>query len=235
MSEDTAVYDLGEVEQSPAARVSPRLRATPLTAPSASRRAPATRAVGIRPIDAITDSLELFVPGTGQLLRAQWSDGLFALSVTGCLVALAWAVWETQDRLSGALTALGYSSHGAVYALALIYAGLAGIHAGNVLSGTTRGPGRAHPAIAGVASALLPGWGQLLNRQPAKASAFIVGLWIVGFTWLLASPGTVALFETQGIAFRPGFAALSSSIVVWTVPIVLWVLSVYDAVATSRR
>jgi TM2 domain-containing membrane protein YozV len=185
--------------------------------------------------DTIADSLELFVPGSGQLLRGRWSDGLSVLTGTGFLFALAWAIWETLDRLSVTLTALGYSAQGGVYALALIYACLAGLHAGNVLYGTTRGSVRAHPVIAGLTSVLIPGWGQLLNRQPAKAAAFIAGLWIVGIAWLLASPWTVAWFDAQGLAFRPGFEVFSSPAVLWTAPIVLWVLSIYDAVATARR
>jgi len=230
MSETTATYDLGEMQPAPAApRQNPAIR----IAPGSSVGARAIAAT--RPVDAITDSLELFVPGTGQLFRGRWSDGFSVLAGTGFLVALSWAIWETLDRLAATLTALGYSAAGGVYALAMIYVCLAGLHAGNVLYGTTRGPQRAHPIVSGVASALIPGWGQLLNRQPAKAATFIAGLWAVGIAWLLASPWIVALFDTYGLTFRPGFDLISSPIVLWTAPIVLWALSIYDAVATSRR
>ena len=234
MSDDTAVYNLGEVEPA-AAAAQPQIRAAPVMPVTARATARAIAAPSTRPVDAITDSLELFVPGIGQLLRGRWSDGFSVLAGTGFLVALAWAIWETLDRVAATLTALGYTAAGGVYALAMIYVCLAGLHAGNVLYGTTRGSERAHPAVAGAASALIPGWGQLINRQPAKAAAFVAGLWIVGLAWLLGSPWVVALFDTYGLTFRPGFDVLSSQVVLWTVPIVLWALSIYDAVATSRR
>lgn len=243
MSDETSVYDLGELERAPAAaKRDPQIRAAsgiataaPAAAPAPAVARTATVAPSVRPIDAITDSLELFVPGTGQLLRGRWSDGLSVLAGVGFLLALAWAIWETLDRLAGTLTALGYTAAGGIYALAMIYVCLAMLHAGNVLFGTTRGPERAHPIVAGVASALIPGWGQLINRQPAKAAAFVTGLWIVGIVWLLASPSTVALFDAYGLTFRPRFELFSKPVVLWTAPIVLWALSVYDAVATSRR
>ena len=199
-------------------------------APAAAATAPSRRS-----FNTIADSLELFVPGAGQLLRARWSDGLSVLTGAGFLIALAWAIWETLDRLSATFTALGYPPQTGVYALGLIYACLAGLHAGNVLYGTTREPARAHPALAGFASALFPGWGQLLNGQPAKAAMFVAGLWTVGIAWLLAAPWTDTWLAAQGLAVRPGFELLSSPGVVWTAPIVLWVLSVYDAVVTARH
>jgi len=232
MSNETAVYDLGEVlPGSAAATRSTQPRAAPrVLAPAVAAVAPSRRS-----FDTIADSLELFVPGTGQLLRGRWSDGFSVLAGTGFLIAMAWAIWETLDRIAATLIALGYSATGGVYALAMIYVCLAGLHAGNVLYGTVRGPARAHPVVSGVASALVPGWGQLLNRQPAKAATFVAGLWAVGLAWLLASPRTLALFDTYGLTFRPGFEFISSPVVLWTVPIVLWALSIYDAVATSRR
>ncbi len=238
MSDDTAVYNLGEVEPA-AAAAKPQIRpasAIPAIAGAAARAtARATVAPSTRPVDALTDSLELFVPGTGQLLRGRWSDGFAVLAASGFLVAMGWAIWGTMDRLAATLTALGYTAAAGVYALAMIYVCLAMLHAGNVLYGTTRGPERAHPIVSGVASALIPGWGQLINRQPAKAATFVAGLWIVGLVWLLASPRTAALFDTYGLTFRPGFDLFSKPAVLWTAPVVLWALSIYDAVATSRR
>jgi TM2 domain-containing membrane protein YozV len=227
MGDETAVYNLGEVEAAVAAE-KPQIRVVP-----ANRQVHSVSRV--RPIDAFTDSLELFIPGAGQLLRGRWSDGLAVLTATGFLLALAWAIWGTLDRLAATLTALGYGAAGGVYALAMVYVGLAGIHAGNVLYGTTRGSQRAHPIAAGLASALIPGWGQLINRQPTKAALFVAGLWAVGIAWLLASPWIVTLLDTYGLAFRPGFEQISSPLVLYTAPLVLWTLSIYDAVATSRK
>ena len=242
MSDDTAVYNLGEVEApaAPARRKPQTPVATPVRpAGTAAARAAAIRntppSPAVRPIDAFTDSLELFVPGTGQLLRGRWSDGFAVLAAAGFLGTMAWAIWNTMDRIAGTLTVLGYTAAGGIYALAAIYICLGGLHATNLLYGTVRGPERGHPVVTGLASGLLPGWGQLINRQPAKAATFVLGLWGVGLLWLLASPWTIALLDTYGLTFRPGFDALSHPGVRWTAPVVLWALSIYDAVATSRR
>ncbi len=231
MQDETAVYDLGEVQRAaPAAREKTQIRIAS-GAPASNRAAGATT----RPIDAMTDSLELFLPGTGQMLRGRWSDGFAVFAGAGFLTAMAWAIWETLDRLAATMVALGYTPAFGVYALAMLYVCLAALHAGNVLYGTSRGPERAHPAAAGIASALIPGWGQLINRQPAKAATFVAGLWAAGMIWLLASPWTTELFDTYGLAFRPGFDKLGAPAVLYTVPIVIWALSIYDAISTSRR
>jgi hypothetical protein len=62
----------------------------------------------------------------------------------------------------------------------MIYVCLAGLHAGNILYCTICESERAHPIVSGVAEALLPGWGQRLNRQPAKAFTFVARLWAIG-------------------------------------------------------
>ena len=225
MTDNTTIYDLGAVDPAPAEAF-----------PKPQRRgASATSAPPRRPLDAVADSLSLFVPGSGQLLRAAWSDGLFVLSAAGFLVALAWAVLETLDRLPETLSLLGLPSHGAVYALGAIYVGLAWVHSGNILYSTSRGQGPAHPAIAGAASALIPGWGQVFNGQPAKAAAFVGALWAVGLVWLLTSPWVTAVLAAQGVGLRPDLHSLASPAIRWTLPAVLWALSVYDAVATARR
>ena len=232
MSNDTAVYDLGVVDSAPSpddrdpTGVSTRVR---------RKAAPAAPAPVRRPLEAIADSLELFAPGGGHLLRARWSDGLFVMSATGLLVALAWAIFATLERLPDSLSALGLPAHGAIYFLAGLYVCLAVLHAGNVLYGTSRGSSRVHPAAAGFASAIFPGWGQLLNSQPTKAASFVVAVWIVGVLWLLTSPWSAPWLEAQGVGLREGLGALSSPAVLWTVPAVLWALSVYDAVASSSH
>lgn len=224
MPDESAVYDLGtvEFEREKLAESAPseRQRTAPRTRPRPIVAAPRGS------FDTIANSLDLFVPGCGRLLRTQWSDGLFLLSSSGFLVAMGWAIWETQSRLPGTLEALGLPAQGGLFGLALLYACFAALHAGTVLCGATYGSNCAHPVIAGIASTLLPGWGQLLNRQPIKAAAFVAALWIVGFVWLLASHGWTA---------RPGFELISSPVVLWTLPAVLWAVSIYDAVATARR
>ncbi len=242
MSDDTAVYNLGEVE-APAAPTQ-RKPQTPVATPvrpagTAAARAAAIRntppSPAVRPIDAFTDSLELFLPGSGQLLRGKWSDGFAVLAAAGFLGTLAWAIWTTMDRIAGTLSVLGFTPAAGIYALAVIFILFGGLHATNLLYGTVRGPERGHPVVTGLASAVVPGWGQLINRQPAKAATFVLGLWGVALLWVLASPWTIALFDTYGLTFRPGFDVLSHPAVRWTVPGVIWVLAVYDAVATSRR
>ena len=230
MSRDPSVYDLGAVDD-----IAPGSAEATYKPPVFAPRNEETVAPAHRLIDAIADSLGLFVPGAGQLVRGHWSDGLFVLSSTTFLLTLGWAIWTSLERLPGTLSALGWVPHGGLYALGMIYVGLAWIHAGNLLYSTSRGPARTAPVVAGCASALMPGWGQLLNRQPLKASLIVAGLWVTGLTWLLGSSWVSNLFASQGVTLRWGVELFSSPAIMWTAPIVLWALAVLDAASTAAR
>ena len=179
-------------------------------------------------------SLSLFLPGSGRLLRGQPALGLFFICSLGFLVTLGWAVLTTIDRLSGTLEVLGYARAASVWALAVIYVAAAALHVANLLGGE-RTAGRPHPAVAGIASVLVPGWGQVLNGDRIRAAVFVGMLWVGAAAWILAAPQTAALFESLRLYMPDGIALLASPAVRWTVPPVVWALAIYDAVSSANK
>ena len=231
MANDTTVYDIGEVEATPMRP--PALRAT-VVRPRPERPVAAS-SHGAPQADAMTyvaNTLSLLLPGAGRLLRGEWTAGLFLVSSVGFLVALGWAVLETLARLDATLPLLALPREAGVWALGVVYAGLCAIHVGNLLNGAGeasahhRGP---HPTVAAIASAIVPGWGQLLNDHRFKAAAFVGGLWIVGASWILVSPPSSELLRGFDMHLPPVLLVFCSPVVRWTLPAVVWALAIYDA------
>jgi hypothetical protein len=89
-----------------------------------------------------------------------------------------------------------------------------------------------NPAIAGILSGLLPGLGQLYNRQWGKGAAFLIGALILDAV-LGVSTGFIKLLESASRRLSPEEA---STLLVNSIPflaLALW--SVVDAVRTARR
>jgi len=151
---------------------------------------------------------------------------------------LAWAVLGNMERIAGTLSVLGYPAEFAVWSLFVLYGFAALVHVTSVAGGHDAHDGGAlHPVVVGIASFLVPGWGQLLNGSIKRAAAFVISLWCIGATWLLAAPQTVALLDGQGLFLPEQLAWLTSAALRWTLPAVVWALAVYDAAAgaAARR
>jgi hypothetical protein len=56
-----------------------------------------------------------------------------------------------------------------------------------------------HPVVAGLASALFPGWGQLLSGHRIRAALFVACLWIAAAAWTAVTPSGIALLRELGI------------------------------------
>jgi len=243
MSLNDPVYDLGELDLSAiprpgraraASAVSTRAAASPSFAGAAAMSIP--RANGGHLRFNLPGSLSLFLPGTGQLLSGEWALALFFISSLGFLAAFSWAVVQTMDSLVPTLVLLGHSRAAGVWMLAAAF-GLAGLlHlAGIVLTGHTESGYGTHVGIAACASAVLPGWGQVLNGQRVKAAFFVAGLWACGLAWLLASPPVQELLARFDLILPQGLSLLASPVTRWTAPAVLWALAIYDAAHGSAR
>jgi len=128
---------------------------------------------------------------------------------------------------------LDYPAEFAVWSVAGLFVCAAFLHLWSVLGSGSSEVRAPHPVICGVASALLPGWGQLLNGHLTRAALFLAGLWVVGAIWLLASPPAAAVLEAQGLYLPTALAYATSSAVRWTLPAVVWSLAVYDATASA--
>jgi len=245
MEQDELVYDLGELEVEPRqsrAEFHPSIeglhsRTTRSRSRSTAGR-PGPRSIG----PALASSLSIFLPGSGQLLAGEAQWGLFFLTATAFLATLIWAISATLDRLFSTFDLLGFPPKVLVCGLASFYVAASALHVSSVLQAhglgypvsERRGP---HAILAGLASLLVPGWGQVLNGHRRRSALFLVSLWVLGAAWITVSP--VGSHTLSYVDLRVPSGALEgwgpSTLV--TLTAVVWVVAVYDAAAgaTARR
>ncbi len=189
-------------------------------------------------------SLSLWVSGAGQALHGDWKSGSFYFLVLSFGISFHYLLrkaWQEIVQLVGVFN-FGESEFLIAVVILDLFLGcilLSGIHhaysQGELLSNSPRNR-PAHPLAAAAASALIPGWGQIVNGQIRKAMVFLflfltemlaVALWfglrepvrrLLGSDW-----------ELERILFTAGPVG-----VVWLLG---WALGFYDAilVAIHRR
>lgn len=240
MSTSSTVYDLGAIDESQAP--APESEPLPLMGPDARAERSPRVARARRPVsapqpnllDPIADTLTLVLPGTGHMLRGRWAAGFALAGWVGLLSTCIWALHGSLNRLDATLPFLGYPREAGIWALGALVGSLALLH----VSAQARHSGGAtvapHPVVSGVASALIPGWGQLLNGHRLKAATFVAGLWVVAASWALASQPVAALFERFDLYMPAALESFRSPLVRWTLPAVIWALALYDAIGTAR-
>jgi TM2 domain-containing membrane protein YozV len=238
MSDQTTIYDIGKIEP-----VSIETYAEAAVAPD--RTAPLRTAVPVgrampRPEPATFDlygTLSLFVPGSGQLLRGEVAWGLFLMSALGFMAALGWALMETLESVTVTSRLLGLPGGPGVWGLCAVFIAAATLHLASVASsGSSIVGGRSSalpPVVSGLASAVLPGWGQVLNGCYARACLFVAALWLIAAAWILAIPGCQVYLESIRLFIPDWVLLLTSPAVRYTVPAVVWTLAIYDAATTA--
>jgi hypothetical protein len=232
MSRDDAVYDLGEVEIDKPRPVFGGAVAAPRPARVRREIQPAADSVG----PALAGSLSIFVPGLGQLITGEIAWGLFYLSGIGFCAASLWAVLATLDRLEPTLRLLAVPPELLVVAVSSLALFAMALHLGAVLhaqAGAASGgvPTAPHPIVAGLASLLLPGWGQLLSLHRRRAGLFLAGVWFSSMAWLLVTPAGTRVLSRLGLALPVALRDGWGPVVMLSAPVVLWVVAVYDAAA----
>jgi hypothetical protein len=190
----------------------------------------------------IFGSLSVLVPGAGQFALGDPTAGLFFLTSMAFLASLAWALIGTLERIAETLMVLGYPRQAGVWALGLLYIAGAVVHLGAVWQAASRDrvPGERPsppPLLAGGASLLVPGWGQLLNGNRLRAVVFLGALWVIGAAWLVASAPVTTMLASVGLVPAHEMRIFGAPMVRWTLPAVVWAVAVYDAFAsaTARR
>jgi hypothetical protein len=237
MSGEASVYNLGNIDPTTA---KPRTSAPTVARQAAAHRfsPPRQQPTGFLPAGSdIVHSLSLFLPGSGLMLRREFTRGFFFLSSTAFLAAMVWALLGTMDRLAGTFSLFGLPRATGVWCLGVIYCATVMVHVSSLLVGwndreTCATP---HPAVPSLASALVPGWGQLLNGDRLRAALFVVSLWVAAASWLLSSTAVLTGLENLGVYLPAGWQAFSSPAVRWILPAVVWALSVYDAASTAAN
>jgi hypothetical protein len=244
MSRHAQVYDLGNVD-----RVigRPQPRPAPAVAkprPGRTRAVLADKRVAQLATD-VTQSLSVFAPGATQIVQGRFSLGLFYVSALTFVAVLASAVLGTLDRLAPTLELLGHSVAVAFWTLGVAFLLAAAVHLAAVWTGSRPTAGSArpprHPAVPAVASAILPGWGQVLNGDRVRALLFLFGCWLVAGAWIISSEAAASVLNSYVPAVMPWEQSARAPLVLWTVkwttPLVVWCLAVYDAAtsAAGRR
>ncbi len=189
----------------------------------------------------IASSLSLVISGSGQLYNGQAQLGLALLLMETFAVAAHWAlarIWSPVVELAGAL---GIAESQIVLAVVvadfvMIVLLLCGVHQAFRQAEIDTGPfgGFNHPLLSGIASTVLPGWGQLVNAQIGKALAFLFVPMTAAYTFVLwMSPPFVralVVLDPQGVLHqRVSVAALSLIGAAGA----MWMLSIYDAVLVA--
>jgi TM2 domain-containing membrane protein YozV len=231
MTRDENVYDLGEVEIDKP-RAFGRIAELPRHVPP--RRAARAETAGVGP--ALAGSLSMFVPGLGQMIAGEIGWGLFYLSGTGFCAATLWAVLVTLDRLVPTLRLLEVPPEFLILAVGTLAGLVMVLHVGAVLHAHASAAGGeagspSHPIVAGLASLLIPGWGQLLAGHRRRAGLFLGGVWLLSVAWFLVTPSGMRVLNRLSLALPSAFREQWGPIVMLSAPFVLWVIAVYDAAA----
>jgi TM2 domain-containing membrane protein YozV len=232
MTRDESIYDLGEIEVDKPKAAFGRIAELPRHAPP--RHTARAEPPGVGP--ALAGSLSIFVPGLGQMLAGEIGWGLFYLSGIGFCAATLWSVLATLDRLLPTLRLLEVPPEFLILAVGTLGVLVIALHLGAVLhahalaAGGDRGA-TSHPIVAGLASLLIPGWGQLLAGHRRRAVLFLGGAWLLSVAWLLVTPSGMGVLARLNLALPAALRDGWGPIVMLSAPLVLWVIAVYDAAA----
>ena len=243
MSQDDAVYDLGEVELEQSRSAFPPVfdatRPQPAVRPfsrTLDRRGNGRRPSGTisRLGPALAGSLSMFVPGLGQLVAGEVAWGLFYSSGVGFCAAFLWAAVKSLDRLVPTLRLLDVPAQAIAVTLlgaAIVAMGLhlVGVLHAHALGDETGGGSLPHPIVAGIASFVVPGWGQLLSGHRRRAALFLASVWVLAAAWLAMLPSASRVLARFDVRVPPEMRDGWGPILLLALPAVVWVIAVYDA------
>jgi len=236
MNTDT-IYDLGEMTAVPTAPAGPAAPGVARSRPNS----PGLRRGSPRPTGAVASvpawlpaSAAVAIPGAGHLVLGRVRSGLSWLGTASLLGAIVAAVWRFLPRLWQAAAVLGLPSEAAVWTLGAAAAAIALVHPASALSARALVPrGTPHPVVTCSASAIVPGWGQLWNRDLARAGLFLVGTWVVVAAWTLSSHPVQELLVAYRLHLPAPLALLATAPARWALVAGIWPLAVYDAGASA--
>ncbi len=235
MSDRTTIYDLGNLDGVAVSAGSGGQRRKGDTAPlRAATARPAALAHPASGFD-VSGTLSLFLPGMGQMVRGEVALGLFFIVWLAFLGVFSWAAATTLDRITETLRLLELPGAPGLWVICGAFALAALLHLANILTADPYPgmPRAAHPVAAGIASAIVPGWGQVLNGSYKRACLFVASLWIVAAIWILALPGLQAYLAELRLYIPDNVLVVTHPAVRWTAPAVIWALAVYDAASTA--
>jgi len=193
----------------------------------------------------LASTLSLFICGAGQAYNGQGQVGALLFLTETLVVALNWSVCRMWPEVRALADVFGVTDLQIFLSVAtldflVVFLAMAAVHQAYRQAERDDGPfgGKDNPILSGMASLIVPGWGQLVNGQPGKAVAFLffglTGIYTV--VLLLFTPFLAMLNEVN--AWRDLSAQLNTGVAaVLAASGVVWILSIYDAmlVAGFRR
>ncbi len=222
------IYDLGEIHAA--------ARRAGSSVGNRDRHDPAARSV--RP--ALAGTLSLIVPGAGQLLLGDPAGALFFAACFGCAASTCWAALTLLDRIVAALALLDLPRWTATAGLSATVACAAVLHASGAVHAHRCGcrfrqAAIPLPGLAGAASAVLPGWGQILAGRLGAAATFILLDWVLATAWLVVTPAAQEMLRPAAVTIpdwlRDGWGPsglVGASVAAWSA-------AVWDAAAGAAR
>ena len=193
----------------------------------------------------LASTLSLFICGAGQAYNGQGQMGALLFLTETFVVALNWSLsrmWPEAKELADifGVTDLQIFLTVATLDFLLVFLAMAAVHQAYRRAERDDGPfgGKDNPILSGLASLIIPGWGQLVNGQPGKAVMFlfcgltgVFTLVLLLFTPFLAMLNEVNAWRNLSTQLNTGVAAVLAAAGL------IWILSIYDAmlVAGFRR
>ena len=234
MPQDEAVYDLGEVDLRDRKPVAfPAVFGSDSFGNTRSERGLRTSRPTGRVGPQLAGSLSLFVPGLGHVVAGEATWGLFYAASLGFCAAAVWAVFTMRAGLIATMKVLEVRPEILVVAVAAFVViamllHLAAISHAQIAAGGAEASGT-HPIVAGLASLLVPGWGQILAGRPKRATLFVGTLWLIAAAWCAATPIGMRALHALGIDVPPAIREDWGTAFLIAAPAILWIIAVYDA------
>lgn len=187
-------------------------------------------------------SLSLWIWGSGQMLNGDRDLAILLFLWELQIAALHYLVASTWGALRR-MAHVFFISEGELllYAAALdfwlIFLMIFNVSQAYRSAERAKGPfrGLKRPWVAGIASLIIPGWGQLLNGQPGKGLTFlfvfVTQAYMLGFYLLTPLYRIVSDLDPNQALLR---GVIQGGKIFLLVSAQLWLLSVYDAILVAR-
>ena len=192
---------------------------------------------------AAAGSLSLFVWGLGQLYNGDVKIATLFVLAQLFVVAFHYMLIMTWDRIR-TFAHLFFVSEWEMFLYAssldfclifLVIYNVAQAYRGAEERGGRRYAGLHNPVLAGLASVIVPGWGQILNGQMGKAIvflfSFLLQLYLLGL--YLLSPFYRVMLDLEPDKMLVNKAARVGMGILFATAL-SWLLGVYDAVLVAR-
>ncbi len=191
---------------------------------------------------AIAATLSMFLWGGGQIYNKDTKRGLYLLSAMAVFGFLFSMILINWDAVFTFLKGIGLTTMNIILMFFFLYALIMLLWYGNIIHAylavdrARNEPfnGTDHPVLSGIASTLIPGWGQILNGQFRKGMLYLF-LFFSGLFCLTFIISATALWPSIDLEYeRSAFeTALLVILILAVIVSLLWLINIFDAVIVA--